>query len=81
MAVPATVDVKELNSTFHLKAVSKFFPHLSTEAPPLKFFVSGVEKVITSLLTSLTAGIEEGKNFFIGLKHLISLDLYSVELV
>ena len=79
--MPATVDVKELNSTFHLKAVTKFFPHLSTEASPLKFFLNGVEKVITSLLANLTAGIEEGKNFLIETKYLISLDLYSVELV
>ena len=79
MAKPATVDFKDINATFSLKAESKFFPHISTEAPPVSFFVNGVEKIITSSLSSLVDGIEEGKMFLVGMKNLISLDLYSVE--
>ena len=80
MAVPATVDVKQLNATIRIQIKSKFFPHISMEAPPVEVFVNGVEGVITASLNGWIAGIQELKSFLTRMKTYMSLNLYSIEL-
>ena len=80
MAVPATVDVKQLNATFRIQIETKFFPHISMEAPPVEVLVNGVEEVITSSLNGWMTGIEELKSFLTRMRSSMSLNLYSIEL-
>ena len=79
MAVPATINATKLKATFKLETESKFFPHLSIEALPVHELLGGLEKVISSFFTSWNAGLIEGKEFFMGLKEMLSLDLYSIK--
>lgn len=78
LAMPATINVEKLKSAVKLKFEAKFFPHLSTEAAPVDFFSGGLEKVVSSTLANWRVGLEEGKEYLLGLKALLSLDLYSI---
>lgn len=76
--MPATVELSHLRGIFKLSNESKFFPHISTEAPPVGFLVNGLEKVMSLLITNLADGLKEGKDFLFELQNLMALNLYRV---